>query len=63
MSALLEIVSEARELRDAATAELTKAIRKASEEGRHTGSEIARAAGLSKQRVSQILKKGNRDDD
>ncbi len=61
MSALLDIVSEAREIRDVATAELVKAIRKASEEGRHTGTEIARAAGLSKQRISQILNRNERE--
>ena len=56
MSALLEIVSEAREIRDAATAELVRAIRRASQEGRHTGREIARAAGMSPQRISQLLR-------
>lgn len=61
VSALLDIVSEAREIRDAATAELVRAIRKASEEGGHTGTQIAAAARLSKQRVSQLLREGRTD--
>ena len=62
MSALLEIVAEARELREAAQAAFLTAIRNAAKErdwrGRqvHTGTEIARAAGVSKQRISQILR-------
>lgn len=54
MSALLQIVSELRDVREAAEAEFRKAIRQASRGG-HTGAEIARYAGLSKQRISQLL--------
>ena len=61
MSALLEIVSELREVRDSAHAEFVKAIRRAHREGGYSGTEIARAAGLSKQRVSQILRGARRE--
>jgi len=56
VSALLEIVAELRDVRDQATHELNKAIRRASEEGGYSGTQIAKAARLSKQRVSQILR-------
>ena len=55
MTALLEIVSELRDVRDSAHAEFLKAIRRAHREGGYSGRAIARAAGLSPQRVSQIL--------
>lgn len=61
MTALLQIVSELRDVREAAEEEFRKAIRQASRGG-HTGAAIARAAGLSKQRISQILTKGEEDD-
>lgn len=44
MSALLDAVREARELRDAAATELRRAIGRASQAG-HSVREIARAAG------------------
>ena len=56
MSALLEIVSELRDVRDQAVEELRRAILRASREGGHSGREIARAAGVSPQRISQLLK-------
>lgn len=62
MSALLDIVSEAADMRRAVEAEFLKAVRRASEEGRHTGTEIAKAAGLSKQRISQILRGATNDE-
>ena len=63
MSALLEIVSELRDVRDTATEELRRAILRASREGGHSGREIARAAGVSPQRVSQILNRGKVEDE
>lgn len=62
MSALLDIVSEAADMRRAVEAEFLKAVRRAHDEGRHTGTEIAKAAGLSKQRISQILRGANEDE-
>lgn len=63
MSALLEIVSELRDVRDQAVEELRRAILRASREGGHSGREIARAAGVSPQRVSQILNRGKVEDE
>ena len=60
MSALLEIVSEMRDLRRDAEIAFREAIRRASQEGKHTGREIARAAGMSPQRISQLLREENR---
>lgn len=53
MSALLDIVREARDLRDSANVELRRAIIRA--RSQHTLEEIGRAAGLGKQRISQIV--------
>lgn len=53
---LLEIVSEARELRDAAEREWRNAIVRA-RAGRHTLEEIGRAAGLKKAGVAYVLKR------
>jgi len=58
VSALLAIIEELREVRDSATEELRRAILRASREGGHSGREIARAAGVSPQRISQLLKEG-----
>lgn len=63
MSALLAIIEELREVRDSATEELRRAILRASREGGHSGREIARAAGVSPQRVSQILNRKDADDE
>jgi len=63
VSALLEIVSELRDVRDQAVEELRRAILRASREGGHSGREIARAAGVSPQRVSQILNRGKVEDE
>ena len=62
MSALLEIVSELRDVRDQAVEELRRAILRASREGGHSGREIARAAGVSPQRVSQILNRKGKEE-
>ena len=58
MTALLAIIEELREVRDSATEELRRAILRASREGGHSGRQIAAAAGVSPQRISQILKNG-----
>ena len=63
MSALLEIVSELRDVRDQAIEELRRAILRASREGGHTGRDIAKAAGVSPQRISQVLKQDNREEE
>lgn len=56
MSALLDIVAEARELRESAEANFAKAIVRA-RAGKHTLEEIGRAAGLKKAGVAYILKR------
>ena len=56
MSALLDIVAEARELREAAEANFAKAIVRA-RAGRHTLEEIGRAAGLKKAGIAYILRR------
>jgi len=56
MTALLEIVAELAAVRRDAEIEFLRAVRRASVEGGYSGTQIARAAGLSKQRVSQILR-------
>lgn len=56
MSALLDIVAEARELREAAEREWRNAIVRA-RAGKHTLEEIGRAAGLKKAGVAYILKR------
>ena len=53
MSALLDIVREARELREAAEHNFRVAIVRA--KSQHTLTEIGRAAGLGKARISQIV--------
>lgn len=56
VTALLEIVAELREVRDTAHAEFVAAIKRAHTEGGYSGTTIAKAAGLSKQRISQLLR-------
>lgn len=58
---LLEIVSEARTLRDEAIRELALAIVRA-RAGRHTLEEIGRAAGLKKAGVAYVLKREAREE-
>lgn len=60
MSALLDIVREARDLRDTANVELRRAIVRA--RSQHTLTEIGRAAGLGKQRISQIVNEHKREE-
>lgn len=60
MSALLDIVREARDLRDTANAELRRAIVRACR--RHTQAEVGEAAGVSKQRISQIVNEDKREE-
>lgn len=57
MSALLDVLAEARELRDAARHEFERAVIRASEEGRHSLRQIAGAAGVSVMGVRYILNK------
>ena len=63
MTALLAIIEELREVRDQAVEELRRAILRASREGGHSGREIARAAGVSPQRVSQILNRKGKEEE
>jgi DNA-directed RNA polymerase specialized sigma24 family protein len=59
VSALLDIVSEARELMQAAQDEYQKAVRRA-RAGGHSLQEIGRAAGITKQSVSKALRREER---
>lgn len=55
MTALLEILQEARELRDTAEREFRLALRRASEQ--HTLRELAGVTGLTRQGVHYLLRR------